>query len=233
MRNDEGTQLPPRTTLLIRGSKPDPRRVRTGSPDHQSQGRRGRAHWSLSSSPPARGRPTCRVREPARAASRGDPTEGELPRPGSLASGTEPHLANPCKRFNGRVSGPRAYPYRTSHGRPLEPPANSSTRNPQSATRTMGVMETTPSVPWRDGEGAFRIRRRARPDRLEWAQARGLDARLHLLGCTERERYQSRVRDLSRLKHRRCRLKQIPRPLAKFREKTPAGALTLLQGFGG
>jgi hypothetical protein len=128
------TRVLPRTALLIRGSKPDPRRVRTGVPDHQSQGRRGRAHSSLSSSPPARGHPTCRVREPARAASWGDPTEGELPRPRSLANGTEPHLANPRKRFYGRVSGPRAYPYRTGHGRPLEPPANSSTRNLQSAT---------------------------------------------------------------------------------------------------
>jgi hypothetical protein len=184
---DGSTQLPPRTALLIRGSKPDPRWVRTGAPDHQSQGRRGRAHSSLSSSPPARGCPTCRVREPARAASRGDPTEGELPRPRSLANGTEPHLANPCKRFNGRVSGPRAYPYRTGHGRPLEPPANNSTRNPQSATRSMGVAETSPSVPWRDGGGASKTSRRARPDHLEWAQARGLDAWLHLLGCTGRE----------------------------------------------
>jgi hypothetical protein len=189
MRRDGSTLLLPRTALLIRGSKPDPRRVRIGAPDHQSQGRQGRAHSSLSSSPPARWCPTCRVREPARAASRGDPTEGELPRPRSLANGTEPHLANPRKRFNGRVSGPRAYPYRTGHGRPLEPPAKSSTRNPQFATRSMGVVETSPSIPRRDGEGAFKTRRRARPDRLEWAQARGLDARLRLLGCTERERY--------------------------------------------
>jgi hypothetical protein len=117
MQQDGGTQLPPRMALLIRGSKPDPRRFRTGAPDHQSQGRRGRAHSSLSSSPPARGRPTCRVQEPARAASRGDPTEGELSRPRSLANGTEPHLANPRRHFNGRVSGPRAYPYQTGHGR--------------------------------------------------------------------------------------------------------------------
>jgi hypothetical protein len=163
---DGSTQLLPRTALLIRGSKPDPRRVRTGAPDHQSQGRRGRAHSSLSSSLSARGCPTCRVLEPARAASRGDPTEGEFPRPRSLANGTEPHLANPCKRFNGRVSGPRAYPYQTGHGRPLELPANSSMRNPQSATRSMGVAETSPSVPRRDGEGASKTSRRARPDRL-------------------------------------------------------------------
>jgi hypothetical protein len=233
MRKDGNTPLLPRTALLIRGSKPDPRWVQIGAPDRQSQGRRGRAHSSLSSSPPARGRPTCRVREPARAASRGDPTEGELPRPRFLANGTEPHLANPCKRFNGRVSGPRAYPYRTGHGRPLEPLANSSVRNPQSATRSMGVAETSPSVPRRDDEDAFKTRRRARPDRLEWAQARGLDAWLHPLGCTGREWRQLRVCHRSRLKHCRHRLEHVPRPLTRFRDKTPAGAPTLLQGFGG
>jgi hypothetical protein len=37
----------------------------------------------------------------------------------------------------------------------------------------MGVVETSPSVPRRDGEGTFRTRRRVRPDRLEWAQAQG------------------------------------------------------------
>jgi hypothetical protein len=192
----------PATALLIRGSKPDPRRVRTGAPDHQSQGRRRRTHSSLSSSPPARGRPTCHVREPARAARRGDPIEGELPCPWSLANGTEPHLANPRKRFYGRVSGPRAYPYRTGHGRPIEPPDSSSTRNPQSATRSMGVVETSPSIPRRDDEGMFKTRRRAHPDRLKRAQARGLDAWLHLLGCTECETSQLCARDRSRLEHR-------------------------------
>jgi hypothetical protein len=61
----------------------------------------------------------------------------------------------------------------------------------------------------------------------------GLDARLHLLGSTECERYQSCACDRSWLEHRRCRLKQMLRTLVKTREKTPAGALTLLQGFGG
>jgi hypothetical protein len=167
------------------------------------------AHSSLSSSPPARGRPTCHVREPARAVSRGDPIEGELPRPWSLANGIEPHLANPRECFYGRVSRPRDNPYRTGHGRPLEPPDSSSMRNPHSATRSMGVVETSPSAPRRDDEGAFETRRRAHPDRLEWAQARGLDARLHLPGCTERKKYQSCVCDRSRLEHRRCQLKQI------------------------
>jgi hypothetical protein len=130
-------------------------------------------HSSLSSSPPARARPTCHIQEPTRAASRGDPIEGELPRPRSLANGTEPHLANPRKRFHGRVSGPRANPYRTGHGRPLESPDNSSTRNPQFATRSMRVAATSPSVPRRDGEGAFKTSRRAHPDRFERAQAWG------------------------------------------------------------
>jgi hypothetical protein len=163
----------PVVALLITGSKPDPQRVRTGAPDRQSQGRRGRAQSSLSSSPPARGCPTCRVQEPARAASRGDPIEGELPRPRPLANGTEPHLANPHKRFHGRVSRPRANPYRTGHGRPLESPDNSSMRNPQFATRPMGVAETSPSSPRRDGEGAYKTSRRAHPDRFEMGPGSG------------------------------------------------------------
>jgi hypothetical protein len=135
----------------------------TGAPDRQSRGRRGHVHSSLSSSPSARGRPTCRIQEPARPASSGDPIEGELPRPRSLANGTEPHLANPRKCFHGRVSGPRANPYQTGHGCPLESPDNSSTRNPQFATRSMGVAETSPSVPWRDGEGAFKYKSESSP----------------------------------------------------------------------
>jgi ribosome modulation factor len=67
-------------------------------------------------------------------------------------------------------------------------------RNPQFATRPMRVAETSPSVLRRDGEGAYKTSRRARPDRLERAQARGLDARLHLLGCTERRRCPTRAR---------------------------------------
>jgi hypothetical protein len=83
----------------------------------------------------------------------------------------------------------------------------------------MGVVETSPSIPRRDGEGAFRTRWRACPDRLEWAQARGLDAQLHLLGCTERKNHQSCACDRGRLEHRRCQLKQVPRTLVKTRKK--------------
>jgi hypothetical protein len=57
----------------------------------------------------------------------------------------------------------------------------------------MGVAETSPSIPRRDDEGAFKTSRRAHPDRLERAQARELDARLHLLGCTECKQRQIRA----------------------------------------
>jgi hypothetical protein len=83
----------------------------------------------------------------------------------------------------------------------------------------MGVAETSPSAPRRDDEGAFKTSRRAHPDPLEWAQARGLDARLHLLGCTKLKQYQSCVCDRSRLEHRRCQLKQTPRTLVGLAKK--------------
>jgi hypothetical protein len=58
----------------------------------------------------------------------------------------------------------------------------------------MGVTETSPSVPRRDDDGTYDTSQRARPDRLERAQARGLDARLYFLGCTERRQCQKRAR---------------------------------------
>jgi hypothetical protein len=77
------------------------------------------------------------------------------------------------------------------HGRPLESPDNSSTRNPQLATRSMGFAETSPSILRRDGEGACKYKSESSPDRLARAQARELDARLHLLGSTEHTRRQT------------------------------------------
>jgi hypothetical protein len=43
------------------------------------------------------------------------------------------------------------------HGRPLESPDNSSMRNPQFVTRSMGVAETSPSVSRRDNEGTYKL----------------------------------------------------------------------------
>jgi hypothetical protein len=45
----------------------------------------------------------------------------------------------------------------------------------------MGVAETSPPVPRRDGKGTYETSWRARLDRLERAQAWGFDARLHNL----------------------------------------------------
>jgi hypothetical protein len=80
----------PATALLIRGVEPNPRRVRTGASDQQSRGRRGRAHSSLSSSPPARGHPTCRIQEPTRAASRGIPSRESFRALGPQRMGPSP-----------------------------------------------------------------------------------------------------------------------------------------------
>jgi hypothetical protein len=49
-------------------------------------------------------------------------------------------------------------------------------------TRSIGVMDTPPLCPVKGRRRGVQTSRRARPDRLEWAQARGLDAQLHLLG---------------------------------------------------
>jgi hypothetical protein len=124
-----------------------------------------------------------------RAASWGDPIEGELPHPRSLANGTEPHLANPRERFHGRV----ANPYRMGHGPPLESPDNSSTRNPQSATRSMGVVETSPSVPRRDGEGASKYKSESSPRSPRTGPGSGARRTATPLGSTERRQRQSCV----------------------------------------
>jgi hypothetical protein len=131
-------------------------------------------------------------------------------------------------------SGPRANPYRTGHGRPLESPDNSSTRNPQFATRSMEVAETSPSVPRRDGEGASKTSRRARLDRLERAQAWGLDARLHLLGRPNADN----AGYVRAAPPRPAGILPMPAETntphaGKSCVKSLAGAPTLLQGFGG
>jgi hypothetical protein len=88
------------------------------------------------------------------AASRGIPPRGaSAPSVPSERDGA--CLAHPRKRFHGKVPEPRAYPYRTGHGRPLEPPDNSSEMNLQLATCSMGVANTSPHVPRRDGEETY------------------------------------------------------------------------------
>jgi hypothetical protein len=105
---------------------------------------------------------------------------------------------------------------------PLEPPINSSTRDLRFATCSMGVADTSPFRPAKGRRRGVQTSQRARPDRLEWAQARGLDARLHLLGM---HRMQANVNTCilhrrGRLKHYRCRLKLTPRTLTGCCGKT-------------
>jgi hypothetical protein len=146
----------PAVALLIRGSEVDPRWVRNKRPRSTESGATRARAFEPILDPTGSGAPHMLYSRASEGSYSGDPIEGELLRPRSPANGTEPHLANPRKRFHGRVSGPRANPYRTGHGRPLESPDNSSTRNPQSATQSMGVVETSPSVPQRDDEGVFK-----------------------------------------------------------------------------
>jgi hypothetical protein len=72
-------------------------------------------------------------------------------------------------------------PIEWGHRRPLESPVNSSTRDPRFATRSMGVVDTSRLRPAEGGRRGVRESRKARPDHLEQARARGLDARLHLM----------------------------------------------------
>jgi hypothetical protein len=105
----------------------------------------------------------------------------------------------------------------------------------------MGVVDTSSLCPAEGRRRGIWTSRRACPDRLEWAQARGLDARLHLL---DMHRTQTNVDTCAWhhrgwLKHCRGRLKQTSRTLAacygktlqeyahssKSSGATPAGAL--------
>jgi hypothetical protein len=49
-------------------------------------------------------------------------------------------------------------------------------------TRSMGVADTSPLRPAKGWRRGIQTSRRAHPDRLKWAHARGLNALLHLLG---------------------------------------------------
>jgi hypothetical protein len=74
----------------------------------------------------------------------------------------------------------------------------------------------TPSTLRKGGEGAYaQTSRRAHPDRLERARARGLDAWLHLL-----DKHQMQANAETCAWHRRGRQKQTPRKLATHSGKT-------------
>jgi hypothetical protein len=79
------------------------------------------------------------------------------------------------------------------HGRPLESPDNSSTRNPRFTTHSMGVVDTSPLSPAEGRRRGVWTRRRAPPDHLDWAQARGLDVRLHFLVRTKHRQVSARA----------------------------------------
>jgi hypothetical protein len=86
----------------------------------------------------------------------------------------------------------------------------------------MGVVDTSPLRPTEGMQRGVKTSWRALPDRLEWVQARGLDARLHFL---DMHRTQTSVNacvwhSRGRLEQCRCRLKLIPRTLTNIVKKT-------------
>jgi hypothetical protein len=110
----------------------------------------------------------------------------------------------------------------------------------------MGVVDTSPLRPVEGQRRGVWTSRRDHPDRLEWAQARGLDTQPHLL---DMHRMQANANTCAwhcrgQLKYRRGRLKQTPRTLAarcgktlqeyahssKASVTTPAGALARPHG---
>jgi hypothetical protein len=77
------------------------------------------------------------------------------------------------KRSYGRVSGPRADPYRMGRGRPLELPVSSSMRDPRFATRSMGVVDTPPLRPAKGRRGAHEQVEEHTPIALSGPRLRG------------------------------------------------------------
>jgi hypothetical protein len=156
----------PAMALLIIGSKPDPQRVQTGTPRSIESGTTGARAFKPILEPTGSRAPHMLYSRANEGNQLRDPIERELPRPQSPANGTKPCLAHPSKSFHGQVSGPRANPYRTGHGHPLESPNNSSTRNPRFATRSMGVVGASPLCHGKGQRRGVRTRWRARPDCL-------------------------------------------------------------------
>jgi hypothetical protein len=59
----------------------------------------------------------------------------------------------------------------------------------------MGVVDTSPLCPAKGRRRGTQTSQRARPDRLGWAQARGLNARLDLLGMHRTQANVTRAHD--------------------------------------
>jgi hypothetical protein len=97
----------------------------------------------------------------------------------------------------------------------LNHPLTAQSGDPRFVTRSMGVTDTSPLRPAEGRQRGVRTSRRAHPNCLEWAQARGLDARLHLLGMHQTQANVDTCawHHRGRLKHCQCQLKLTPRKL--------------------
>jgi hypothetical protein len=79
------------------------------------------------------------------------------------------------------------------HGRPLESPDNSSKRNPQFVTRSMGVVDTSPLCPEEGRQRGVQTSRRAHPIALNGPRLGGLTHYYTSWVCTERVRVSIRA----------------------------------------
>jgi hypothetical protein len=75
----------------------------------------------------------------------------------------------------------------------LNHPITAQQETHEFVTCSMGVVDASPLCPAEGRRRGIWTRQRARPDHLDWAQARGLDAQLHFLVCTERRRASMRA----------------------------------------
>jgi hypothetical protein len=183
---DGAAQAPPRTTLLIRGSKPDPRRVRTGAPDHRVRNKEGTRIRAVPRALQLEGAPhvvfESQRGQLAGGSHRGRASAPSVPSEWDRAPPSKPTQALQwtCLWTTQPTLIERGMGVHSNH----PPAAQRGIRNPRPAR--WGLRK--PHPPSRGGTARARQKtsRKALPDRLERAQARGLDARLHLLDCTHR-----------------------------------------------
>ena len=118
--------------LLIKGSKPGSSRVRQAPQIARVRNFMGVLYKRPSN---AEFETSYAVFKASRGSLAGGSHRGRASSPRTLLNGSEPHLENLRECFMRHVPGPQADPYRTGHRRPLEPPDNSSPKQPWLAAR--------------------------------------------------------------------------------------------------
>jgi hypothetical protein len=214
---DGAAQAPPRTALLISGSEPDPRRVRTGAPDHRVRDDEG-----------------TRIRVVPRARQlEGAPHVVLKSQRGQLVAGSHRGRAFAPSVPSERDRAPPSKPTQallwtclwTTQPTLIEWGMGVHLNYPLTAQR--GIRNSRPDR-WGCGNLTLRLAegRRGRdkkqvvklyPIASNGPRLGGLTHGYTSLDCTRRRQCQRRVRHRSRLRYCRPRLKHVPRPLTSSR----------------